>query len=424
MNGLATFENGTDWRGPLADIALIPSADGGYSINNAARIALDIANTGYRLSSRTSLTPPKGGAQYHFTLPGSVQGFRPLGNNELAPNLVKVRHGIDKLFGPALSIDVVGLVPNGAKAAALTMAFAPSDVSCQRVHNFMGSPLLYPGQHVSATLRADDRNTDAVRVSLLVMVIAPQGPVTKTGPPIELEPSRKGILLWRIPEIYKSQPIEAVGVSLDAVTGSVDGTIWLDRVHYGGEPQLVLKPPPTTVPWLLNMTWGASFVNGADWFQHVGEFRVTQCRDEGIVIYGTRDWQNYKLHVKGFTIKVGQPAGVAFRVQGLNRYYAVKLIDGDRLAIVKARDEQRTRLATTDCAWEVGIRYDFWIAVFGHDIFGVVRMPGDNMCQLCARDDEYTTGGVGLVVTEGTITADSIDIAPTKSAAYPTSPKK
>lgn len=39
MHGLPGFEGGPDWLGPLADRAIISSADGGYSVNNASRIA-------------------------------------------------------------------------------------------------------------------------------------------------------------------------------------------------------------------------------------------------------------------------------------------------------------------------------------------------------------------------------------------------
>ncbi len=75
MHGLSAFEGGPDWRGPLADRALISSADGGYSINNAARIALDIANLGRCLAGQSPTKPPKDNAQFHFTLPGSVPGL-------------------------------------------------------------------------------------------------------------------------------------------------------------------------------------------------------------------------------------------------------------------------------------------------------------------------------------------------------------
>ena len=55
MHGLSAFEGGPDWRGPLADRALISSADGGYSMNNAARLAYDVANFGLQLAGKAAL---------------------------------------------------------------------------------------------------------------------------------------------------------------------------------------------------------------------------------------------------------------------------------------------------------------------------------------------------------------------------------
>ena len=64
MHGLAAFEDGPDWRGPLADRALISSADGGYSVNNAARIAYDVANLGRILAGESPMTLPKNGRNF------------------------------------------------------------------------------------------------------------------------------------------------------------------------------------------------------------------------------------------------------------------------------------------------------------------------------------------------------------------------
>src|ERR1700733_7287926 len=73
MHGLKGLEGGPDWRGPLADRTLISASDGGYAINDAARIAYDIANLGLQRAGLAALPPPKEGAQFHFSLSGSVQ---------------------------------------------------------------------------------------------------------------------------------------------------------------------------------------------------------------------------------------------------------------------------------------------------------------------------------------------------------------
>jgi ADP-ribosylglycohydrolase len=75
MLGLEGLEGGPDWRGPLADRTLVSASDGGYAVNDAVRIAYDIANLGRQLANLERLPAPKAGAQFHFSLPDSVQGF-------------------------------------------------------------------------------------------------------------------------------------------------------------------------------------------------------------------------------------------------------------------------------------------------------------------------------------------------------------
>ena len=70
MNGLDGLDAGPDWRGPIADRMLISSADGGNSINDAVRQAYYLTNLGLQLAGGEKLEAPKGGAQYHFSLPG------------------------------------------------------------------------------------------------------------------------------------------------------------------------------------------------------------------------------------------------------------------------------------------------------------------------------------------------------------------
>lgn len=77
--GLAALDTGTyDWRGPIADRLFLPGADGGRAISDAVTEAVRLANIGRALNGMAPLAP-KGGAQFHFTLPGSVQGFRGAG---------------------------------------------------------------------------------------------------------------------------------------------------------------------------------------------------------------------------------------------------------------------------------------------------------------------------------------------------------
>ena len=73
-NGLAGIEDGPDWRGPVADKLYLPTADGGRAITDAVTETFHVVNIGRALAGLEPLVP-KGGARFHFELPGSVQGF-------------------------------------------------------------------------------------------------------------------------------------------------------------------------------------------------------------------------------------------------------------------------------------------------------------------------------------------------------------
>src|SRR5579872_6216093 len=75
MLGLEGIDAGWIWRGPLADRMLISSADGGNAINDAVRVSARLVDLGRRLANLPPLAAPKNGAQFHFSYPGSVQGF-------------------------------------------------------------------------------------------------------------------------------------------------------------------------------------------------------------------------------------------------------------------------------------------------------------------------------------------------------------
>ena len=73
-DGLAAFDGGYDWRGPVADRMYLSSADGSRAITDALTESYRIIKAAHALRGETYVEP-KDGARFHFSLPGSVQGF-------------------------------------------------------------------------------------------------------------------------------------------------------------------------------------------------------------------------------------------------------------------------------------------------------------------------------------------------------------
>jgi ADP-ribosylglycohydrolase len=114
--GLAGVDAGPDWRGPIADRMLISSADGGSAVTDAVRIAYQIAGFGYRLAGMPAPDAPKNGALFHFSLPGSVQGFE-ADSGKGSPGALSVENS-----GGALALRIRSLAP-GQRLSAMTPTF-------------------------------------------------------------------------------------------------------------------------------------------------------------------------------------------------------------------------------------------------------------------------------------------------------------
>ena len=205
MHGLKGLEGGPDWRGPLADRTLISASDGGYAINDAARIAYDIANLGLQLAGSAPLAPPKDGAQFHFSLPGSVQGFM-AERDAVQPDLLSVEQG-ERSGQPALALRFKGLA-RGRSAAALTPTFSPPNVVDMRTYDLQASPRVYSGQTVKARVIADAANTSAVSAALRIKVYGQDDRLVDfDGPSVDLAPGAESVLNWTLPDL-DGQPIQ------------------------------------------------------------------------------------------------------------------------------------------------------------------------------------------------------------------------
>ncbi len=402
MHGLKSLEGGPDWRGPLADQALISASDGGYAVNDAARLAYDIANLGRQLANLAPLPPPKEGAQFHFTLPGSVQGFR-AERDSVQPDLLSIEQ-VDRSGRPALALRFKSLA-RGRTAAALTPTFSPPNVDEMRTYHLLASPRVYSGQTIKAHAIADIANTSTVSAALRIKVYGRDDHlVDYDSQSVALAPGANGVLSWTIPDL-DGQPIQQIGVCLTSAGPGADGVVWLDYLGWSGTPRLKLRRPKEP-----NTFWRQSWVNNVSSFgdNFHSAFRLSQDRGSGIIIHGTREWTDYRVS-SAVTVHLGASAGLAVRVQGLRRYYALLLEADDRVRLVKIRDDERTVLAEAPCRWTLEKAVALELEVRGAKITGTV----DGSIVLRATDSSakpFENGGVGLVITEGALSADQIDI--------------
>lgn len=402
MLGLEGIEDGPDWRGPIADRLLISSADGGNSINDAVRTAYYLANLGRKLAGEGELGDPKNGAQMHFSLPGSQQGFRPDGTAGGSAN--PALRNVEFEGGRALSINYEALGP-GQFAIVTTPTFSPPEMLKMRTYDLMATPLVYPGQTIRARVVApkDNKGSIEVRLRLRVYDAADQlrdvdGQVQRLAPGSETE------LEWRLPE-FDGQPIAEIGLAIAAEGRRADGSVLLDYMRWDGSAELTLRRPQGDGDF-----WRMAWVNGVDFFskRFPPSFRISQSRDEGMVSHGTRQWTDYALK-SDIMVHLGNYGGVALRVQGLRRYYGVRATRNNTLEIVRVRDDEVKVLASTAFAFDFETKLSFDAKVVGNTISASVN--GTHISASDTSADGFASGGIGLVVHEGALSTDAVSIA-------------
>ena len=403
MLGLEGIEVGRKWRGPLADRMLISSADGGNAINDAVRVSARLVDLGRELAGAPPLAAPKGGAQFHFSQPGSVQGFAPLAGAGPSVGLENIAFET----GRALELRFVKLGPDAARF--VTPTFAPPDVTRMRTYELMATPLVYPGQRVRARVIAGAANTGDVDVSLTALVYdAADNLAPSDSEPVVLAPNEEAVLDWRLPDTG-GQPVQSLGVMASSPRGAGDATVILDWLRWDGTPDMRLRRPREPSDF-----WRRAWVNAVDNFSTTFQqaFRISQDRGEGMIIHGGRQWRDYWVETT-LTAHLAEHLGVGVRVQGLRRFYAVLLERPDRLLLVRVRDGERTVLAEASFDWSFEKAYAFVVEADGRSLSATV-----GGVRLAARDETQEAlidGGVALLIQGGAASTDAVVVAPARA---------
>jgi ADP-ribosylglycohydrolase len=347
-NGLAGIAD--RWREPVRDRLYLSSTDGGRAITDAVTEAVHVVNAGRGLAGEPPWRPA-GGARFHFTFPGSVQGF-----------------DADHDDG-ALAVDGVAVTPTFIPPEALGMAG----------YELQASPTVYPGQTVRAVV-------EGAPARLLVRVYgAGDELVTLRGP--------EGALEWRIPDTG-GRPIAQVGVE-------TAGPARLRSLTWDGEPEAILGPADGSL-------WRRAWVRGVDrWDDHWPEpFRLIQNRGRGLLIHGTREWTDYEVRAAVIPETVAA-AGIAARVQGLRRYYAL-LLWHDRVQLVRELDGPAILAEEPFRRREYAAPHELSLRVTGSRLTATV----DGELGLAAEDGSLTGGAVAFVCEEGCLTCDEVHVRP------------
>jgi hypothetical protein len=403
-NGLAGIDAGPDWRTPVSDRMYLPTVDGGRGITDAVRETYEIVNVGRALQGLEPLAP-KQGSRFHFSLPGSVQGFVADVSPE-SRGILTLGNAVMGDGNRALALDYRHLAP-GRAARAYTATFLPPDAIDMPGYTLLASPTLYSGQAVTAKVSAAGDNPVPVHCQLFTTIYGAEDRLENIyGPRIRLSAGQNHSFHWQIPETH-SAPIARIGFELTSEQRA-DGRVYVDCLTWEGAPNTVLKRAEHGQLW--RRAW-VDHVQSITFRRH-SAFVISHNGGKGamgILSQGTRDWKDYRVSAAVYS-SLMTSGGIAARVQGIHRFYALLLCADQKARLIRKLDAE-TILAEADFAWNWNQEYELALEVEGERLRGWIS--GRQLFDV--RDQALGAGGVALVCEDGSIMSNSIHVQPISS---------
>jgi ADP-ribosylglycohydrolase len=418
-NGLDAFRDCDDLRFLVADRLFLSTADGGRCITDAVLESYHIIHAARALKNMAPEYPKQGAAglgspRFHFELDGSVQGFVVKTGPGFAQAALNNQKGHSRWGQRCLAITFENLRPEQPVQAGSATFILPEDLGKQDDYELIASPTLYPGQTVKAGLSAAENNAHPINTCLYLRYYdADDQPAYRRGRLTSLQPGDDFTLTWCIPDTGGG-PIYEIGIEVLAVDENespVCGTVYLDFLGWDGTPDVTFTRPkdsaiPHPGPLLFRRAWVDAVDHWDPWYRQ--SFRIVQDYNRGLISIGTREWMDYQVSAAITSCKFNA-GGIAARVQGLQRFYALMLVEGGILRLVKSLDGDSI-LAEIPFPWEIWRPYAVKLVVQGDRLQGWI----DGKCLLEARDQERPLmgGGVALVVERGHLAAPAVSVSP------------
>ncbi|HEX4202968.1 MAG TPA: ADP-ribosylglycohydrolase family protein [Ktedonobacteraceae bacterium] len=401
-NGLRGLEGAVDWRGPLADRLYLSTADGGRAITDAVTETYQLVAAGHALAD-APFEPPKHGARFHFSLPGSIQGFQ-VETEDGSPGTITLENTAapDHKFGSRYLAITYCDLEQATPLRVTTPTFILPGTDTMPTYTLMASPTLYSGQTVQAMLIADQHNSAAIKGRLFLRAYDKHDQlITVQGPETMLDPGEKQTLVWRVPDTA-GMPIAKIGIEL-AGSQKTPGTVYLDTLTWSGPPDVTLAHSTATM-------WQRAWINGVDQCELTRSepYRLIQNRGRGMLLYGTREWTDYRVSTT-LTPHMAQAVGLGARVQGMQRYYALMLSQTGQARLIKMLDGEQV-LAELPLIWELDRSYAVSLQVVGQHIQAWI----DGQRVFAEDDHEHalSSGSIALICQEGRMASDVVTVRP------------
>ncbi len=411
---------GAKWREPVNDLVIFSSVMGYYNIQDIPASASYIARLAYRLDNeeipeefRDMLEKD---SLCHFEYEGSTHAMRfryeicGSGEADRQYLLSNSREWADKGRG-SLKLSVLSAEPGDDLYLYKKTYYTPKDFSDSR-YDPAFSPVCYPGQHIEGTIFIPDYSRDAMVV--LYAKDEREGVIYESEP-VTVRRGEKKRLSFKIPGGTSALLSEAGFIfrPLGEALQRFEFTAFADEFEISGEPDYVVDLKKEGIEtWPGGHTELSSFTRlKGNFFLEDGELDLS-CADFGEMYTGSCSMRDYEVTFDIVPVK-GLFHGVNLRVGGALRSYLAALIEGDRLALMKSREDGSGYdvLSEEYFPWKNGKEVTIKAVLRGKEI--TVSADDRAVIIYVDRDRPYKKGCVGISVREGSrIKLKRIEIKP------------
>jgi len=391
-----------NWRRPVNDLLICSSVIGSMNIRDIPHDAYYIARLGYLIAGEN---PPdkwaaissKRGKIYDFKLPGSTHAFRVRTSREQKTDYV-----LTHTREPVVSAD--GALKAGA---ALSSAgdemfvyhktyYRPDDFDDNRGGPSF-SPILYPGQCITARVMVSRIHGKAPKINLYVK--DDNSGLLHCSEQIDVTPDSWQELNFEIPALDGACLTEAGIKIMKCDSGNRDMLLcYIDEMTFSGDPDYTLNFAKERIEhWggLQREVSQCTYLKGI-WDIDNGTL-VGSCADFGEAYTGNPDWADYTL-IATLQPLVGDEHRLNFRVQGAIRSYAIGLAPGGKLVLYK-NDNGYQKLVEIPYPWEHMKNYTLHVRVEG----SVIEISDENgiLMKYDDTDKPYLSGQIGFSMAGG-----------------------
>lgn len=384
-----------DFRGPVADRMIVPTADGTSSVTDAMTQAVDLARVGRRVMGWPVLPPEPIGLWHNFALPGAVQGY-----SAEAGAGITVGHGEPGPGRPhCLSME---LSLTTAQSGRVWVPVLP-EVDRNGGYGVVATPRLYPGMTVTATcLTGPISGTGSVR--LIACSSREEGETVCTGEAVALASVQDFTLSLAIPDLA-GHPVCRLGLEFCSGETELAGMCYCSQVCVTGRAGLVLPRGPVPVGrtfsgWIFH----GDVVRGAFSDEKETVLHVGKNEGRGILVTGNRHWSDYVFSAR-VSIHVAAAGGILVHYQGMERYIA--LVKTPTHLVLLKRCYRNEILREVPAVWDVDELHELRIECTA----GLLRAFCDGALLVETEEHDFSGGGAGFLFEDGLIGLRDVKLA-------------